>query len=813
MGRENPATILIVEDDEGLARLQRLRLERAGYAVAVATTAAEGLARLRQGGVDLVVLDQNLPGGASGLDLHHRMKEAGYGVPAILVTALNDETIVLRALRAGVNDFLPKTPDYLDYLLPAVERVLKERRVERQLAESQALLAGVIESALDAVLTVDEEDAVALFNPAAEQTFRCPAAEALGQPVRRFLPDWPGPGGTGDADRAASFRWDTEGVRSDGTRVPLEVAVSRARTDGRTWRTCIARDVTERRQAEEERARLIREQAARIEAERTSAALRESEQLLRNQHHWLEGVLNLMPVPLLLIEPGTARVLFANRAAHEMAGGSFPLGRPADEYHLVYELTDAEGCRLPNDAMPGIRAARGERLDGSEVAWQTPGGKRTLLVYADTLPAMHGLPATAVVAFQDVSHLKRVEAELRESHRRKDEFLATLAHELRNPLAPIRNALAVLRLAGNDPGRLDEARGLMERQVRQMVRLIDDLLDISRITRGKIELRRERVTLAEVVRSAVESSRPLIDLAGHALAVTLPPAPVHLDADPTRLAQVLLNLLNNAAKYTEPGGQIWLTASVVDGGRWTVDSKDASSASTVHRPPSTLEIRVRDTGVGIPKEMLPQVFEMFTQVDHSLERSQGGLGIGLSLVRGLVELHGGKVEARSEGSGQGSEFVVRLPLPAQGPPAPRPAQGSVPAGGNGAAARRRVLVVDDNTDAALSLGRLLDLLGYETRTAHDGPSALSEASTFHPDVVLLDIGMPGMSGHEVARRLRRLPEGGRTLLVAMTGWGQDEDRRRSHEAGIDYHLVKPVDVTALQQLLAEHQEPSPLRGA
>jgi PAS domain S-box-containing protein len=792
MGREKPATVLIVEDDEGLARLQSRRLERAGYVVACAADAAGGLARARQGDVDLVVLDQNLPGGTSGLELYRQMKEAGYGVPAILVTALNDETIVLRALRAGVNDFLPKTPDYLDYLLPAIERVLKERRVERQLAESQALLAGVIASALDAVLTVDEEGRVALFNPAAEQTFRCPAAEALGRPAGDFLPEWPGPTGAADAAAAPSFRWDTEGRRCDGERVPLEVAVSRAETHGGRWWTCIARDVTERRQAEEERARLIREQAARVEAERTSAALRESEQRLRNQQQWLEGVLNLMPVPLLLIEPGTARVLFANRAAHEFAGGSFPLGRPAEEYHLVYDLTDAEGRRPGLSEIPGVRVARGERLDGVEMDWHTPGGKRSLLVYADTLPAMHGLPATGVVAFQDVSRLKQVEAELRESHRRKDEFLATLAHELRNPLAPIRNALAVLRLTGADPTRREEARGIMERQVRQMVRLIDDLLDISRITRGKIELRRERVALADVVRSAVESSRPLIDLAGHTLTVTLPPGPVILDADPTRLAQVLLNLLNNAAKYTEPGGHLGLTAEVVAGeGR-----------------PASLEIRVRDTGVGIPKGMLPQVFEMFTQVDRSLERAQGGLGIGLSLVRGLVQLHGGTVEARSEGPGKGSEFVVRLPLPPQVPLEPQPAPGAAPAGTNGSAARRRVLVVDDNIDSANSLGRLLDLLGYETHTAHDGPAALADASRFRPDVVLLDIGMPGMSGYELARRLRRLPGMSRALLVALTGWGADDDRRRSHEAGIDYHLVKPVDISGLQELLAENAEPS-----
>jgi PAS domain S-box-containing protein len=790
MGREQTANVLIVEDDLALARLQQRRLERAGYRVVCATTAAGGLDTVRGGGIDLIVLDQNLPGGASGLDLYAEMRNAGHALPALLVTALNDETVVLRALRAGVDDFIPKTSDYLDYLLPAVDRVLKKARVERELAESRALLAGVIESALDPVLTVDEGGRIALFNPAAEQTFGCRQGEVLGRAVSDFLPAWPGPAGRTGAANAASFRWETEGLRCDGARLPLEVAVSPAAANGRRWWTCIARDVTERRGAEEERARLIREQAARREAERTSAALRESEQRLREQHDWLEGVLNLMPVPLLLVEPGSARVLFANRAADELAGGSFPRGRPAEEYHLVYHCTDAEGRRIPDDQMPGVRVARGERLDGFELNWHTPGGCRALLVHADTLPAMHGLPATGVIVFQDVSHLKRVEAELRESHRRKDEFLATLAHELRNPLAPIRNALAVLRLAGDDGSHAEEARAMMERQVRQMVRLIDDLLDISRITRGKIELRKERVPLAEVVRSAVESSGPLIEEFRHTLTVTLPPGPMVLEADPTRLAQVLLNLLNNAAKYTEPGGRIDVRADVAGG-------RDGAS-------PAALEVRIRDNGIGIPKEMLPRVFEMFTQGQHSRDRAQGGLGIGLSLVRGLVRLHGGTVEANSEGPGRGSEFVVRLPLPAQEPHGARMPSASPPSC-NGATVHLRVLIVDDNIDAAESLALLLDMVGHETRTAPDGPTALGTAFTFLPDVVLLDIGLPGMSGYDVARQLRQAPGLSGVLLVAMTGWGQEDDQRRSREAGFDYHLVKPVDANALQQLLEKER--------
>jgi PAS domain S-box-containing protein len=415
---------------------------------------------------------------------------------------------------------------------------------------------------------------------------------------------------------------------------------------------------------------------------------------------------------------------------------------------------------------------------------------------------------------------------LREADRRKDRFLATLAHELRNPLAPIRNAVEVLRHADGDAVLTEKARGMMERQLAQLVRLIDDLLDTSRITRGKLQLRKGRVDLATVVQSAVEASRPLIQARAHELTVTVPPEPVHLDADPTGLAQVISNLLNNAAKFMEKGGHIWLTASLEDDKvtrwqgdkvteaddkvtRWQGDKVKGEppshpvTLSPLHlvtlSPPHLVRISVRDTGIGIAAEHLADIFEMFSQVAPVLERSHGGLGIGLALVRGLVELHGGRVEAQSAGLGKGSEFSVYLPvvdMPVQAREEPGPGGRKSPVG-----PRRRVLVADDLHDSADSLSMMLRLAGHDIQTAHNGLEAVQAAATFRPDVVLLDIGMPRMNGYEAAQHIRQQPWGKEMLLVALTGWGQEEDRRRALEAGFDEHLTKPVEPATLEKLL------------
>lgn len=383
-------------------------------------------------------------------------------------------------------------------------------------------------------------------------------------------------------------------------------------------------------------------------------------------------------------------------------------------------------------------------------------------------------------------------ARLAEEGRRKDEFLATLSHELRNPLAPLRNALHVLRHADADGPTFEKAHDVAERQVRHLARLVDDLLDISRITRGKVELRRAPVDLASAVAEAVETVRPLVEARRHELSVLLPAETLRLEADPIRLEQVLANLLTNAAKYTEPGGRIWLTAE---------------------RDDSEVVLRVRDTGVGIPAAMLARVFDLFTQVEGSSEHSQGGLGIGLTLVRSLVEMHGGNVEARSEGLGQGSEFVVRLPALPETYAGQAKGKGSAWEPGKSRALR--VLVVEDNVDAAKSLAILLRLWGHEVHLAPDGPAALEMARVHRPEVVLLDIGLPGMDGYEVARRLREQGGPHRPLLLAMTGYGREEDCRRAQEAGFDRHLVKPVDLEELEGLLAQLEwlrPPVPLEG-
>jgi len=411
------------------------------------------------------------------------------------------------------------------------------------------------------------------------------------------------------------------------------------------------------------------------------------------------------------------------------------------------------------------------RLQGLEAGYYDSGTGRAL----GAIALMVGAMAIVWVALRALRHHEQA---LMEADHRKDVFLATLAHELRNPLAPMRNALEVQRRAAGDPRTIEAARAMMERQVGHMVRLVDDLLDMSRMTSGRLQLQKTRVALAEVLNLAVETAKPLIEAAKHEFTLVIPQQPMYVQADPTRLAQVFANLLNNAAKYTGSGGHIWLTAEL-----------HGHEAVVV----------VRDTGIGMAQDDLPRIFELFAQVAPLLERSKGGLGIGLSLAKGLVELHGGTIEATSAGVGKGSDFIVRLPILAS---LTGTADARVAEDPSRHARRRRIVVVDDLADAADSLAAMLQMMGHDTRTAYDGVEAVQAVAAFKPEVVFLDIGLPRMNGYDAAVSIRAQPGGQQVVLVAVTGWGQEQDRRRAADAGFDHHLTKPVDPQTVEALIA-----------
>jgi PAS domain S-box-containing protein len=418
-----------------------------------------------------------------------------------------------------------------------------------------------------------------------------------------------------------------------------------------------------------------------------------------------------------------------------------------------------------------------------EIEFQSIGRRWVNSVYTPTF-AMDGKPDGWVGVVIDIDEQKRSEEALRTTDRRKDTFLAVLAHELRNPLAPMRNSLELLKRSDANPVINERARGTMERQLSHMVRLVDDLLDLSRINSDKLQLQKQPVVLSEVVSQAVETVRPLIAESGHELSIQLPSEPLQLNADTVRLSQAFSNLLNNACKYTDPGGHISLTAVRENG---------------------DVVVSIRDNGMGIPTDLSPKIFEMFTQADHTFERQHGGLGIGLALVKRLVEMHEGEVSAGTNPDGRGSEFLVKLPLMKIPTANESPTSDSTPATND---APLRILVVDDNRDSAETLTMLLELMGNEMSAAYDGEQAVAIANEIKPDVVLLDIGLPKMNGYEVARQIRQQPWGSNPILVAITGWGQSEDKDLSRESGFDHHLVKPVDHDHLLKLIQKRKSVS-----
>jgi PAS domain S-box-containing protein len=630
---------------------------------------------------------------------------------------------------------------------------LARRQDEEASRRQSEWLRVTLASIGDAVISTDAEGRVTFANAVAEELTGWPQAEALGRPlpeVFRIVNEQTRRSVENPALRAlregriVGLANHTVLIARDGSERPIDDSASPMRDESGAivGAVLIFRDVTERRRAEVARARL----AAIVESSDDAIVSKTLEGIIRS---WNAG----------------AERLFGY-TAEEAVGRPITLIIPPERH-------DEEKAILE-------RLRRGERIEHFETVRVARDG-RELDISLTVSPIRDGqgrIIGASKVA-RDITERKRAEAALREADRRKDEFLALLAHELRNPLAPIRNGLQVIRLAADDADAVAQARAMMERQIGHMVRLIDDLLDISRISRNMMELRRARVLLADVVGSAVETVRPLIDAGGHTLNVSIPPEPVYLDADLTRLAQVFGNLLANSAKYTPHGGHIRLVAE---------------------RCGDEVGVTVRDDGIGIPAESLGRIFDMFSRVDRSLERSTGGLGIGLALVKGLVGMHGGTVAAESGGAGMGSTFTVRLPTLGSPPEVPigTPSEAELHAPGPS----RRVLVVDDNNDSARSLARVLELRGNSVRTAHDGLEALDIAEEFRPEVILMDVGMPRLNGYEATRRLRERPWGRSATIVALTGWGQEGDRQQSAEAGCDGHLVKPVDLAHLERLLA-----------
>jgi two-component system CheB/CheR fusion protein len=635
---------------------------------------------------------------------------------------------------------------------------IRDHLIERERGiETQARLAAIVASSDDAIISKTLAGIIVTWNAGAERIFGYTAEETIGRSITMLIPPERQDEEPKLLERLGrgerTEHYETVRMTKDGRRLDISLTVSPIRDgSGRiVGASKVARDITQAKQAAES-LRAVQDQL-QVVTDNMAAAVTHCSRDCR----------------YLWISPGCAT--WIGRRAEDVVG---------------MHVADVVGPACYEMIRPYIdRVLRGERVDYEmELPYAGLGQRWVRAVYVPTRDRT-GQTDGWVAVLTDVTAHRKLEAALRDADRRKDEFLAILAHELRNPLAPIRNSLHILRMTTRQDAASERLGEIIERQVNHMVRLVDDLMEVSRITRGKIELRQEPIEVAAIIRGAVETSRPLIEAANHQLAVALPPEPLTLDGDLVRLTQVVANLLNNAAKYTDPGGQIWLS---------------------VRRDRDCVVLSVRDTGTGIPQDMLPRVFELFTQIDRHAGRSQGGLGIGLTLVKSLVELHGGSVHVRSEGPDRGSEFIIRLPLAANQHAADVAGTKS-PA--TAVLATRRVLVVDDNHDAADSLGTLLGLLGADVCVVYNGQEALKALATFRPAVVLLDIDMPDMDGYEVARRIREQPTSQDMTLIALTGWGQETDRTRSEFAGFDHHLIKPADINALETLLLSLEGTSP----
>ena len=691
---------------------------------------------------------------------------------------------------------LVKTQQVLDQQVQLEQEVAERRRAEEETRRQRDWLHVTLASIGDAVIATDAVGNVTFLNPVAEELTGWRQAEATGRlldsvfkivneetrrpvetPVQKVLQE----------GRVVGLANHTVLIAKDGSERPIDDSAAPIRDEKGSvvGVVLVFRDVSGRKGADEtlrkqsERQRLLWEAAAvLLTTEEPDAMLRGLFAKL-GPHFKLDTYFNFMVndagdalrlESCIGVPDETVRSIQRLEFGQAICGTVALRRQPIVAEHI--QESDDPKAQLVKSF--GIRVyACNPLLTDDELLGTLSFASRSRDQFdAEEVEFLRTISHYVTVAYERL----RLVAALREADRRKDEFLAVLAHELRNPLAPIRNALQIMSLAGDNAEAVGQARSLMERQVGQMVRLIDDLLDVSRITRGKLELRKQPVELKAVVESAVEACRPLVEQLQHRFTVSLPPKPVMLEGDPTRLAQVVSNLLNNAAKFMEAGGDIRLTAEVEG---------------------SDVVLRVKDTGMGISPDALPRLFQMFMQADRSLEKTHGGLGIGLNLAKRLTEMHGGSIAARSEGVGKGSEFIVRLPvLIAAGLPQPRVADKDGIASG----IRLRILVADDNHDAANTLAAMLRIMGHEVRIAHDGQQAVSTAFDYQPDVAILDIGMPRLNGYDAAQAIKRQQQD--VLLVALTGWGQEDDKRRSQESGFDYHLTKPADPILLGKILA-----------
>lgn len=778
--------ILNVDDDDAKRYAVSRVLRAGGYEVEELSTGEEVFERaLRQPA--LIVLDVNLPG-VSGFDVCRRLKDdpRTTSIPVLHLSATFVQTRDrVEGLESGADGYLTNAVEPLE-LLATVKSLLRVRQAEDSARRLSQQWQATFDAISEGVCLVDVEGVVQRSNTSLCRLLNRDPEEIVGHRLTQLLPeelarvvaDLSPTGITGvdfePSEVKAGDRWYRIALNPVLTGLAMDCA------------TCVLSDVTDRKRSEEKLALLA-------DVSNTLSQVLEGEQTLaRAVRHAVpdfadacilirtdeEGRFGLPVVAHRRVEkePLLVELLQSPARAHELLEGVFRSGRTEcrtfASNEAYEELTTDPAFRS------SLLALQPRSLLSTPVSRRgTPVGVISFLLFDD----VRSFGKSDVMLAEELARRigvaldnARLYDELKSADRRKDEFLAMLAHELRNPLAPVRHAVTLLGIPNIDAESSGQALQIMERQIEHMVRLVDDLLDVSRILRGRIELQPGPTELRSIIERALETSRPLIETHQHRLTVSLPGDPVWLHVDSIRIAQALSNLLNNASKYTPRGGEVFLTA-------------EADSQS--------VRLIVRDTGVGIAPQMLPLIFDLFTQVDQSIARSEGGLGIGLTLVKNLIEMHGGTVAGFSEGLGSGSQFVIQLPRSAAS------AESEAVPWTPGQVRPLRILVVEDNVGAATMLSRLMTRFwNHDVRIAHDGVAAIEEALKFHPEMVVMDIGLPRMSGYEVVHELRKRPEFAQTLMVALTGYGQQEDRRLSQEAGFDEHLVKPAHVQTLERL-------------